>query len=66
LEYVSNGTQVRGIQVSLKQEQIPSYQGIMALYMAEIIEKGEEARLDSGGKPHGIQEEILLKDSMKL
>jgi hypothetical protein len=45
LEYVSKGTQVRGIRVMLKQEQISSYQGIMALYMAERIEKAEGACL---------------------
>jgi hypothetical protein len=47
LEYISNGSQVHGMLVSLKQEQIPSYQDIMVLYMAEVIEKAEEARLDA-------------------
>jgi hypothetical protein len=41
LEYVSKGVQVRGIQVTLRQEQIPSYQDVMALCMSEIIEKAK-------------------------
>jgi hypothetical protein len=47
LEYVSNGSQVRGIQITSKQEQIPSDQDIMALYMAEMIERAEGEHLDA-------------------
>jgi hypothetical protein len=47
LKYVANGAQIRGIRITLKQEQIPSYQDIMALYMAEVIEKAEGIDLDA-------------------
>jgi hypothetical protein len=47
LEYISNGSLIRGTDITLKQEQISSYQDIMALYMVEVIEKAEGLHLDA-------------------
>jgi hypothetical protein len=43
--HLNKATVGRGI--SLKQESIQSYQDIMELYMAEMIEKAEGVRLDA-------------------
>jgi hypothetical protein len=47
LEYTVEEPQSRRLMISLKQEQIPSYQDIMSLYLDEMIEKAEGCRLDA-------------------